>query len=229
MASASDTTPLLADADPLAGSEQNEDNITTFRQKKEPFFRITVALTIFSAVFSTIAFVFDLIVIAIDSAAPHGYYLFWGLRYRVHHMFGISVLTLIFSHLNLASIKHSRRPLWLWVNLIVDAVTVVYVVGTAPEALSQNFHQSPDSWLPDTGAANTTRAVIVLLGIGLVSGLVVAFVHLVHFPVRCYASLKSGSWQAPQSWKVPGGEFKIDFSIKFLRQEERSEPLIEEP
>jgi hypothetical protein len=30
-----------------------------------------------------------LIVIAIDSAAPHGYYLFWGLRYRVHHMFGI--------------------------------------------------------------------------------------------------------------------------------------------
>jgi hypothetical protein len=89
MTSASDTTPLLADADPLGGSAQNEENITTFRQKKEPFSRATVVLTIFSAFFSTIAFVFDLIVIAIDSAAPHGYYLFWGLRYRVHHMFGI--------------------------------------------------------------------------------------------------------------------------------------------
>ncbi|KAJ0424885.1 hypothetical protein BJY00DRAFT_225149 [Aspergillus carlsbadensis] len=228
MTSASDTTPLLADADPLGRSERNEDNITTFRQKKEPFLRTIIVLTILSAFFSTIAFLFDLVVIAINSASPHGYYLFWGLRYRVHHMFSISILTLIFSHLNLASIKYSRRPLWLWVNLVVDAVTVVYVVRTAPKALSQNFHQLPDSWLPDTGAANTTRAVIVLLGIGLVSGVAVAFVHLVHFPVRCYASLKSGSWQAPQIWRIPGGEFKIDFSIKFLRQEERGEPLIEE-
>ncbi|KAL2819778.1 hypothetical protein BJX63DRAFT_428557 [Aspergillus granulosus] len=229
MASTSDTTPLLADSEPLGGNEyQNEDNITSLRQKKEPCIQTTVGLTILSVVFSVIAFLFDLIVIAIDAANPHGYYLFWGLRSRLHHMFGISILTLIFSPLNLASIKHSRRPLWLWVNLIVDGVTVVYVVSTAPEALSQNFNQSPDSWLPDNGAANTARAVTVLLAIGLISGLLVAFVHLILFPVRCYASLTSGSWQTPQSWRVPGGEFKIEFSIKFLRQEERRESLLEE-
>ncbi|KAL2849558.1 hypothetical protein BJY01DRAFT_245845 [Aspergillus pseudoustus] len=224
MASTSDTTPLLADTE----YQTEDNNITTVHQKKDPLIRTTLVLTILSALLSAIAFLFDLTVLAIDAATPHGYYLFWGLRSRVRHMFGISVLTLVFSHLNLASIKHSRRPLWLWVNIVVDAVTVVYVVSTAPEALSQSFNQSPDSWLPDNGAANTTRAVIVLLGIGLISGLLVAFVHLIHFPVRCYTSLKSGSWQAPQSWRVPGGEFRINFSIKFLRQEELRESPIEE-
>ncbi|KAL3455441.1 hypothetical protein BJX64DRAFT_71121 [Aspergillus heterothallicus] len=228
MASTSDTTPLLADADHLDGNEYQHGEDNTITCRKEPFSRTTIVLTALSAFLSVVAFVFDLTVIAIDAATPHGYYLFWGLRYRVRHMFGMSILTLVFSHLNLVSIKHLRRPLWLWANLVVDAVTVVYVVSTAPEALSQNFRQSPDSWLPDTGAANTARAVIVLLGIGLISGLLVAFIHLIHFPVRCYASLKSGSWQAPRSWRVPGGEFKVEFSIKFIRQEQQTESLIEE-
>ncbi|KAL4863976.1 hypothetical protein BDV12DRAFT_189258 [Aspergillus spectabilis] len=222
MASASDTTPLLADSEPLEAGDYTlpQDRITTSLPEKPPFFRATVVLTHLSTVLSIIAFLFDLIVIFVDVAHPHGFYLFWNLRELVQAMFGISILTIVASSLNLLRLRHARAPLWLWVNLIFDAVIVAYTVTCGPEALALNFDQSPDTWLPDTGAAETARAVIVLLGIGLIAGLLAGLVHLILFPLRCYASFRSGAWQSPQTWRLPGGEFKIEFSIKFLRQED---------
>ncbi|KAL5341186.1 hypothetical protein BJX70DRAFT_76862 [Aspergillus crustosus] len=223
MASASDTTPLLADSEPLEGGEYTfpqDTIITASRLEKPPFFRTTVALTHLSAAFSIIAFIFNLTVIFIDVAHPNGYYMFWTLRELVQSMFGISILTIVVSSLNLLRLRYNRVPLWFLVNLIFDAVIVAYTVSRGPEALALNFDQSPDTWLPDTGAADTARAVIVLLGIGLIAGLLVGLVHLILFPLRCYASFRNGSWQSPQTWRLPGGEFKVEFSIRFLRQEE---------
>lgn len=52
----------------------------------------------------------------------------------------------------------------------------VYTVCTAPDALVLNFDQTPDSWLPDSKAAQTAQAVIVLLAIGLIAGLAAGYV-----------------------------------------------------
>ncbi|KAL2870664.1 uncharacterized protein BJX67DRAFT_245277 [Aspergillus lucknowensis] len=228
MASTSDSTPLLADSEALEAGEYNlpgdqTQDLTTTPQQKEPGVRATIILTHISAALSIIAFLFDLTAIAIGAISPHGYYIFWGLQTRLQTMFAISILTFIISSLNMARLRHSRRPLWLGVNLIVDAVAVVYTASVGPDALARNFNESPDSWLPDEGAVAIAKAVIVVLGIGLISGLLVGLVHLILFPVRCYASIKSGSWQTPQTWRIPSGEFKIEFSIKFLRQEELQE------
>ncbi|KAL2830553.1 hypothetical protein BDW59DRAFT_18469 [Aspergillus cavernicola] len=223
MASASDITPLLANSEALEAGEyerpQDVDHITAIQHHPTPSLRTTVVLTHLSAVLAILGFIFDITVISIDAAAPNGFYMYWNLRERVQGMFGISILTVIASSLNLARLRHSRQPLWTWVNLIIDAVIVIYTINLAPEAIALNFDQSPDSWLPDEKAASVARAVVVLLGIGLISGLIGGLVHLILFPLRCYASFKSGSWRNPQAWRIPSGEFKIEFSVKFLRQE----------
>ncbi|KAL4882613.1 hypothetical protein BJY04DRAFT_37526 [Aspergillus karnatakaensis] len=218
MASASDSTPLLADSEPLEAGEYTipqDRNVTKSLLEKPPFHRTTVVLTHLSAALSIFALVFDLTVILTDAANPHGFYIFWTLLGLVQGLFGISILSTIASSLNLIRLRHARAPLWLWLNLIFDAVIVALTVKWGPEAIARNFDQNPDTWLPDTGAANAARAVIVLLGIGLSAGLIVGLVHLILIPLRCYASFQSGA-----NWRVPGGEFKIDFSVRFLRQEE---------
>ncbi|KAL4923916.1 uncharacterized protein BDV17DRAFT_295920 [Aspergillus undulatus] len=228
MATPSDTTPLLADSEPLEAGEytipQDGAGAITTPAPKPPYFRTTVVLTHLSAGLAILAFLFDLVVICIDAASPGGFYLFWNLRERLQVLFAISILALITTSLNLARLRHVRRSLWLWVNLIIDAVIVIYTVTLAPEALALNFDQSPTSWLPDRRAATTAQSVIVLLGVGLGAGLGVGLTHFVLFPLRCYAAFVEGSWD---TWRVPGGEFKVEFSIKFLRQEERQERLLQ--
>ncbi|KAL4921435.1 hypothetical protein BDW62DRAFT_174680 [Aspergillus aurantiobrunneus] len=223
MASASDTTPLLADPEAQESGQYRvpqDGVINTPPQEKPPYFRPTIVLSHLSAALSIIAFIFDLTVICVDAANPGGYYLSWNLRGRLQGLFAISVLALVTSSLNLARLRHARASPFLWVNLIIDAVIVCYTVTLAPEALALNFDQSPSSWLPDNRAADTARAVIVLLGIGLIAGLIAGSVHLILFPIRCYASFVSGSWQSPHVWSIPSGEFRIEFSIKFLRKED---------
>lgn len=223
MATTSDTTPLLADSEPLEAGEYQlpqDGTLTNPVQRKPTDYRRTILLTHLAAALSIVAFIFDLTVICIDFASPGGFYLFWSLRERLQILFALSIVTAVTAFLNLSRLRHTRQPLWLWLNLIIDAVIGVYTVCTAPDALVLNFDQTPDSWLPDSRAAQTAQAVIVLLGIGLVAGLAAGLAHLVLFPVRCYASFASQSWQTPQNWRIPGGEFKIEFSIKFLRQDD---------
>ncbi|KAL4943766.1 hypothetical protein BDV06DRAFT_129459 [Aspergillus oleicola] len=228
MATTSETTPLLADpeAPPANNSQIPQDGagLTTTPPAKPPYFRATVVLTHLSAALSTLSFVTYLTTICIDIAGPGGFYLFWNLREHIQVLFGVSILTLIISSLNLLRLRHSHRPLWLVVNLLVDAVVVIYTLSSAPHALTANFDQSPNTWLPDKTAADTTRAVIVILGVGLISSLIVGLAHLVLFPLRCYAAFVGGSWD---SGRVPGGEFRVEFAIKFLRQEDRTGALRE--
>ncbi|KAL3479317.1 hypothetical protein BJX99DRAFT_255577 [Aspergillus californicus] len=213
MASASDTTPLLAD------SEYYENNDATLEHPKTPYLGQTVVLTILSTAFSILAFVTDLTVLSIDAAAPHGFYLYFMIRGGVRIMFIISTITLLISSLNLVRLKRFHRTLPTVLNIVIDAVIIFYSLAVGPAALIENFDQSSDWWLPDEGAAKVATAVIVLLAIGLISGIIVGGIHLVLFVLRCYAFVKTGSWQR-QNWRIPSGEFKVEFSIKFQRQEE---------
>ncbi|KAL4780983.1 hypothetical protein BJX76DRAFT_363931 [Aspergillus varians] len=237
MASATDTTPLLADSEPLEAGEYQipqDDTITSPQQEKPPFFRTIIVLTHLSAALSIIAFVFDLAVICIDYARLGGWYMFWNLCGDVQGLFFLtykasqSIITFVASSINLAHLRYTHRPLWLRGNMLFDAVVVAYTIALAPEGLSLNFNQSPDSWLPDKRAANTARAAMVLLGIGLVAGSLLGLVHLILIPVRCYASYKNGSWRRPPTLTLPGGEFKIEFSIKFVRQESSRDSRVAE-
>ncbi|KAL4803855.1 hypothetical protein BDV18DRAFT_40055 [Aspergillus unguis] len=253
MASTSETTPLLADSEPLNDNERSnpEAGVTsTSTEDKPPYYRTTVVLTHLSAALSIIALVFDLAGLCIDAASSNGFYLFWDLRSYVQGLFALSILSTITSSLNLARLRHARRPLWLIINLIVDGVIICYTVALGPEALARDLDQDPNSWLPDKGAAYTAKTVVVVLAIGIIAGLLVGFVslslshrilaffacfcfdgkwavlmlvyrliHLVLLPLRCYVAFVSGSWR---TWTVPTGEFKIEFSVKFLRQQEGS-------
>ncbi len=197
MATTSDTTPLLADSEPLEAGEYQlpqDGTLTNPVQRKPTDYRKTILLTHLAAALSIVAFIFDLTVICIDFASPGGFYLFWSLRERLQILFALvrnpptngqtfhtyqapqSIVTAVTAFLNLSRLRHTRQPLWLWLNLIIDAVIGVYTVCTAPDALVLNFDQTPDSWLPDSRAAQTAQAVIVLLGIGLVAGLAAGFV-----------------------------------------------------
>ncbi|KAL4741172.1 hypothetical protein BDV11DRAFT_78260 [Aspergillus similis] len=222
MASVSENTPLLAESEPLETNEYqvSQNHSVTTAPAKPPYFRTIVVLTHISAALSVPALVLYSTVISIETARPGGFYLPWHLATRIHVLAVINILSLLASALNLARLRHARRLLWLWLNLLIDAAITFYSLVLVPGALTLNFDQSPNSWLPDRGAAATARAVIVLLGIGLITGLFVGLAHLVLFPLRCFASIQRGPSQSPRTWKIPGGEFRVEFSVRFLRQEE---------
>ncbi|KAL4800714.1 hypothetical protein BDV19DRAFT_383732 [Aspergillus venezuelensis] len=221
MATTSETTPLLADPEASSSNEhqvsQDGAGVTTIPAAKPPYFRAIVVLTHFSAALSILAFICLLTIICIGAAGPGGFYLFYRLRENVQILLGLSILTLIISSLNLLRLRHAQRQLWLLVNLIVDAILIVNLVTTIPAALDGNFDQNPDTWLPDKKAYKTAQAVIVILGIGLVSSLIIGLAHLALLPLRCYTAAVGGGWD---SWRVPGGEFRIEVAVKFLRQED---------
>ncbi|KAL4996094.1 hypothetical protein BDV10DRAFT_116888 [Aspergillus recurvatus] len=223
MASASENTPLLADSEPLEGEHQIlQDHTVTTAPVKPPYFRMIVVLIHLSAALSVLAFVLYLIVISIVTAGPGGFYLSWDLEPRVRVLSATSILSFVASALNLARLRHARRALWLWLNLLIDAIIAFFTFVFVPGALALNFNESPDSWLPDRGAVATARAVTVLLGFGLIAGLVVGLAHLVLFPLRCFARFRSEPSQSSWAWRIPGGEFSVKFSVKFLRQEEEA-------
>lgn len=92
MANTSDTTPLLADSEPLEAGEYQlpqDGTITTPVQRKPTDYRKTILLTHLAAALSIVAFLFDLTVICIDFARPGGFYLFWNLRERLQILFAI--------------------------------------------------------------------------------------------------------------------------------------------
>jgi hypothetical protein len=200
MASVSENTPLLAESEPRETNEyQISQNHSLTTALVKPYFRTIVVLTHLSAALSVPAFVLYLTVSSIDIAGPGGFYLSWDLATRIHALAITvriwlaliqqknkrkslterstqSILSFLASALNLARLRHARRPLWLWLNLPIDAAITFSSLVLVPGALALNFNQSPDSWLPDRGAATTARAVIVFLGIGLIAGLFVGFV-----------------------------------------------------
>lgn len=92
MATTSDTTPLLADSEPLEAGEYQlprDGTITTPVQRKPTDYRKAALLTHLAAALSIVAFIFDLTVICIDFASPGGFYLFWNLRERLQILFAI--------------------------------------------------------------------------------------------------------------------------------------------
>ncbi|CBF86873.1 predicted protein [Aspergillus nidulans FGSC A4] len=164
MASVSENTPLLAESEPRETNEyqiSQDHSVTTAPAK--PYYRTIVVLTHLSAALSVPAFVLYLTVSSIDIAGPGGFYLSWDLATRIHSLAITSILSFLASALNLARLRHARRPLWLWLNLPIDAAIAFSSLVLVPGALALNFNQSPDSWLPDRGAAATARAVIVFL------------------------------------------------------------------
>ncbi|KAL4819660.1 hypothetical protein BDW67DRAFT_134241 [Aspergillus spinulosporus] len=224
MTSVSENTPLLAESEPReTNGNQSLQNHSVATAPAKPYFRTIVVLTHFSAALSVPALVLYLTVSSIDIAGPGGFYLSWNLATRIHALAITSILSVLASVLNLARLRHARRPLWLWLNLPIDAAITFSSVVLVPGALILNFNQSPDSWLPDHGAAVTARAVIVFLAIGLIAGLIVGLTHLALFLLRCFASIQSEPSQSARSWRIPGGELRIEFSVKFLRQEANRE------
>ncbi|KAL4752043.1 hypothetical protein BDW72DRAFT_78055 [Aspergillus terricola var. indicus] len=221
MASVSENTPLLAELEPQeTDGYQISQNHSVNTAPSKPYFRTIVILSHLSAGFSVVAFVLYLTVISIETAGPGGFYLSWDLATCIHSLAFTSILSLLASAFNLVRLRHARRPLWLWLNLPIDAAITFSSLVLVPGALALNFNQSPDSWLPDRGAAATARAVIVFLGIGLIAGLFVGLAHLVLFPLRCFASIQSEPSQSPRTWRIPGGELRVEFSVRFLRQDE---------
>ncbi|KAL6235815.1 hypothetical protein BDW75DRAFT_128157 [Aspergillus navahoensis] len=224
MASAPENTPLLADSEPLEAGEYQilQDHSVTTAPAKPPYFRMIVVLIHLSAALSVLAFVLYLTVISIVTARPGGFYISWDLEQRIQALSITSILSFVASALNLARLRRARRVLWLWLNLLIDAVIAFFTFVLVPGALTLNFDESPDSWLPNRRAATTAGTVIVLLGIGLIAGLIAGLAHLVLFSMRCFALFRSEPSQSPWAWRIPGGEFRVDFSIKFLRQEDGS-------
>lgn len=92
MATTSDTTPLLADSEPLEAGEYQlpqDGTLTNPVQRKPTDYRKTILLTHLAAALSIVALIFDLTVICIDFASPGGFYLFWSLRERLQILFAL--------------------------------------------------------------------------------------------------------------------------------------------
>ncbi|KAL4902994.1 hypothetical protein BDW74DRAFT_157246 [Aspergillus multicolor] len=223
MASASERTPLLADSGPQEVSEYGiaqETTNTTSPQAKPPYHRKIVVLTHLSAALSVFALVLYVAVVFLDAARPGGFYLYQDLTLAIKGLITICILASVFSSLNLARLRHARRPLWLWPNLLVDAVIAFLTFAIVPEAVWDISIIHPDSWLPDRVGVATAKAVIALLGFALFASLLVGLGHGALFFQRCFAFFQSEQSRDVRMWRIPGGEFRIEFSIKFLRQED---------
>ncbi|KKK20917.1 hypothetical protein ARAM_004502 [Aspergillus rambellii] len=228
------TTPLLVDSEPLESGEYEIHNVQTM-PRKPPYLRATIILTHAAAAFSAVALIFDLTAIILNGISPHDVYLFYRLDEGVRCLVMVNIVSVIASALNLTRLRRTRRSLPLLINLVFDGLIVFLTSTYAPDGVARNLEQDPNYWGPDADAVATATALQIIVGVGMGCSLVAGLAHLALFGLRLYGSFKAGAWRSPQTWKLPGGELKLEFSVRFRRQEgaapapraEQHAPLIE--
>ncbi|CRG89946.1 hypothetical protein PISL3812_06985 [Talaromyces islandicus] len=241
---ASERTPLLtesatvADTSPQAetsgetSNNNNNNNNASADDHYARFRRPFTILTPLSLFLSVLAFVTSAAAaLLVAQFAPPGWYLDWDTLDENSYMVITTLFTTLFGFANLARLHRDIRLISLVFNCICDVIFMFYLFVCSVEILAYAASpRFPCRRAYDGGGNGVTcrpiaRAVQALLIISSGSELLLTFVILALFLMRCVLLYNSRPWTAIQPrngrWSVPTGVLTFEFSIKFLRQEER--------
>jgi hypothetical protein len=147
----------------------------------------------------------------------------------------------LISFLNLARLYLWNRPVWLWLNLILDLAITVFSIGNGISMLGLNGSRW-DAEIP----LWFIRIAQVVSGLAVVFGSVIPNICSLHFPlihihthrasrlihlalflVRCFLSFSYRPWREYRNWTFPRGRFSIEFKVQFIRQSGNAEASLD--
>lgn len=141
------------------------------------------------------------------------------------------------SFLNLARLYLWNRPIWLWLNLILDLAIAVFSIGNGLSMLGldgSKWDADVPLWFIRIAQVVAWLAVVFGSVISKVSSLLFFLIHinahwtsrLIHvalFLVRCFLSFSYRPWREYRNWTLPRGRFSIEFKVQFIRQSDNAE------
>ena len=141
------------------------------------------------------------------------------------------------SFLNLARLYLWNRPIWLWLNLILDLAIAFYSIGFGLSNLSldgSGWDAHVPLWFIRIAQVVSWLAVLFGSVIPKISFLLFFLIHinthwtsrLIHlalFLVRCFLSFSYRPWREYRNWTLPRGRFSIEFKVQFIRQSDNAE------
>ncbi|KAH8689139.1 hypothetical protein BGW36DRAFT_391827 [Talaromyces proteolyticus] len=241
---ASETTPLLAGSIDVeqahhqhAVAAGDDNNITPVDQHYSQSRNRFLILTWLSVFLAIIVLIFGLVVMALcRNFSPPDWYMDWEVLGLGGSLTGICVLVAFIGFLNLVRLYKSNRPIWLWFNFICDFFFIIFSITFS--LLSFEYIVKP--WddckygshyphYPNDGDIAScqlfSRNIHILVGFWASFSLVLGLVILVLFLLRWILAYNIWSWDwirySNWRWSIPTGVITVEFSIKFLRQEER--------
>ncbi|KAJ6150550.1 hypothetical protein N7471_001749 [Penicillium samsonianum] len=214
MSRTTEDTPLLLDptADEL-GSPNGERYAPIVERHQQRCTKTIFILTWSSALLAVFILVLDLTIIFIF-LARFGYISPMPPEGTLLALLGTLLAAGLISFLNLARLYLWNRPIWLWLNLILDLAIAVFSIGNSLLELDldgSGWDADVPLWL--------IHIAQVLSWLAVVFGLI----HLALFLVRCFLSFSYRPWREYRNWTLPRGRFTIEFKVQFIRQTDNAE------
>ncbi|KAJ5176752.1 uncharacterized protein N7482_002629 [Penicillium canariense] len=214
MSRTTEDTPLLLDptADEL-GSPNDERYTPIVERHQQRCTKTIFILTWSSALLAVFILVLDLTIIFIF-LARFGNIMPWAPEGTLVTLLWTLLAAGLISFLNLARLYLWNRPIWLWLNLILDLAIAVLSIGIG----LSNLGLDGSAWDADIPLW-FIRIAQVVSGLAVVFGLI----HLALFLVRCFLSFSYRPWREYRNWTFPRGRFSIEFKVQFMRQSDNAE------
>lgn len=141
------------------------------------------------------------------------------------------------SFLNLARLYLWNRPIWLWLNLILDLAIAVFSIGNGLVELDldgSGWDAVVPLWFVRIAQVLSWLAVVFGSVIPKITSLLFFLIHinthwasrLIHmalFLVRCFLSFSYRPWREYRNWTLPRGRFSVEFKVQFIRQSDNAE------
>ncbi|KAJ5770665.1 uncharacterized protein N7511_002716 [Penicillium nucicola] len=215
MSRTTEDTPLLSD--PTAnelGSPTDERYDPIVERHQQRCAKTIFILTWSSALLAVFILVLDMTIICVH-LVQFGSLRSWGPEFALIGTFFTLLGAGFISFLNLARLYLWNRPIWLWLNLVLDLAIVFYSFGFGMLG----------SGIGDLGSWGADILIWFIRITQVVCWLVVVFglIHLALFFVRCFLSFSYRPWREYRNWTLPRGRLSIEFKVQFLRQSDNSE------
>ncbi|KAI9039783.1 uncharacterized protein KD926_009126 [Aspergillus affinis] len=217
MTDTSENTPLLRSVDPEPIGEYESRNPPA-PNPADHSLRFVTTLTWVSLVLSVFVVAFGLTVNVLDETNDgESYYIPWDLRGTIRIIAIMALSTALISFLNLVRLRQSHRALWLWLNLVFDFVIAFYAVLGSCMGMTRDWYDCS----PESQDCQLARWVKLFISVTFGFGFALGINHLILFLFRCALAFQSRFWQRLQHLRLPAGQFTVEFTVKFLRQEDQ--------
>ncbi|KGO46239.1 hypothetical protein PEX2_067300 [Penicillium expansum] len=216
MSRTTEDTPLLLEstADEL-GSPNDEQHNPIVERHQQRCAKTIFILTWSSALLAVFMLVLNLIIIFI-SLTLFGYIRPWAPEGTLIALFLTLLAAGLISFLNLARLYLWNRPIWLWLNLILDLAIAVFSIGSGVSQLGldgSGWDSDVPLWFIRTAQVLSWLAVVF------------ALIHLALFLVRCFLSFSYRPWREYRKWTLPRWRFNIEFKVKVIRLSDNADVL----
>ncbi|KAJ5118115.1 hypothetical protein N7526_011138 [Penicillium atrosanguineum] len=214
MSRTTEDTPLLLDptADGL-GSPTDERYAPIAERHQQRCTKTIFTLTWSSALLAAFILVLNLTILFIF-LARFGNIRPWAPEGALVALLCTLLAAGLISFLNLARLYLWNRPIWLWLNLILDLAIAVFSISNGLSMLGlggSGWDADVPLWF--------IRIAQVVSWLAVVFGLI----HIALFFVRCFLSFSYRPWREYRNWTLPRGRLSIEFKVQFIRQSDNAE------